>query len=475
MTMTLCPRPTGGPRPSGVRRIASRLAAITCAALLVVPHARAQQDQRKPQTIIRDAEIENLLREYINPVLGVAGLRAGTVDVILVGSRDFNAFVADRKRVFINVGTIMESPTPSQVIGVLAHETGHIAGGHLARLRQELEGAQAIAIIGSILGAAALVGAARGSQVGVSGSAPAGLLLGGQELALRSLLQYQRGEEQAADRAAITYLNATKQTARGMLETFAKLADQTLFATSRVDRYLLSHPLPRERIANLESEVKASPYFSAPENPAYVQRHALARAKLFAFVGGPDEVSRRYPLADTSLAAQYARAISAYRFGRIDIALAQIDRLIGQQPNNAYFHELRGQALLEAGRAREALPALRRAAAASGSHPLIMMMLGHALVSAEDPKSIDEAIKVLSRALQREPDAAEGYRYLAIAYDKRGDVANAELAAARGFMASGEVAEAQRIARRAQGKFKEGSPGWLGADDILNAKPPRPR
>jgi len=454
--------------------MASRFVAALASLALALGGASAQQPQ-KPQTIIRDAEIENLLRDYINPILGVAGLRQGTVDVILVGSRDFNAFVADRKRVFVNVGTIMESTAPSQVIGVLAHETGHIAGGHLARLRQELEGAQAIAIIGSILGAAALVGAARGSQVGVNGTAPAGLLLGGQELALRSLLQYQRGEEQAADRAAINYLNATKQTARGMLETFARLADQTLFTTSRVDRYLLSHPLPRERVANLETEVKTSPYYGAAESPTFVQRHALARAKLFAFIGGADEVNRRYPLADNSLAAHYARAISAYRFGRIDIALGQIDRLIGQQPNNAYFHELRGQALLEAGRAREALPALRRAAAASGSHPLIMMMLGHALVSTEDPKSLDEAIRVLSRALQREPDAAEGYRYLAIAYDKRGDVANAELASARGFMAAGEVAEAQRIARRAQAKFKEGTPGWLGADDIVNAKPPRPR
>lgn len=445
-----------------LRRLTVAGSALACA----LAPALAQQPKLN---YIRDAEIEQLLKDYLSPVLRAAGQPPGAVKLMLVGDRSFNAFVSNGRRMTVFAGSIIDSATPNQMIGVLAHETGHIAGGHLARLSQELPRAQAIAAIGTLLGAGALVGAATSrNTIGISGAAPMGLLTGGTELAMRSLLSYQRTEEAAADRAAVTYLTATKQSAKGMLEAFKRLADQQMFLASRVDKYLMSHPLAADRIAGIDAAARESPYFEAKDSPALVQRHELTRAKLLAFLGRREEITRRYPPSDTSLGGRYARAIYAHRFSRGDEAQALIDGLIKSQPGNAYFWELKGQNLLESGKAGAAVGPLRKATALAPRQPLLRVILGHALVSTGIPANINQAITELTVAIQRDPEVYEAYVYLAQAYEKAGRTADAELAVAESYFMAGAYEEARLIAKRAQARFPAGSPGWRKADDIVS-------
>lgn len=446
-------------------------AALIAGALALTGSCSASAQQRKPMGFIRDAEIEQVMREYLDPILGAAGLRKGFIRVVLVSDRSFNAFVADGKRVFVNIGTIMESTTPNQVIGVLAHETGHIAGGHLARMRAEIDKATAIAVIGTLLGGAAVVGAARSNQIGSNSAGAYGTLMAGSELAKRSLLAYQRGEEQAADRAGLKYLEKTGQSSKGMLETFERMANDSLFSVTRLDKYLLSHPLPQERVAGLRAAAPQSPFFAAKDPPARQMKHDMIRAKLYAFTSPAPEIARRYPAFNTSLPARYARAIADYRFGRPDAALRAIDALINEQPKNPYFWELKGQALLEAGRASQAIAPLRKAVALAPGQPLIRTMLGHALVATDTPPAITEAIRELSNATGRDPDNYEGFRYLAQAYARKGDEGNAALAAARGALIEGQFQDAKRFARRAMPLLPANSPAYLAAKDIAEAKP----
>ncbi len=435
--------------------------------LAQVPAAR----QAGP-ALIRDAEIEDLLRDYTRPILRAAKLGAQNIEVVIIGDRTFNAFVADGRRIFVNTGALYDSTTPNQIIGVLAHETGHIAGGHLSRMREQLANAQTAAIIGMLLGLGAVAaGAATGARD--IGPAAAGAMMLPQTMAMGSILSYQRSQEEAADRAAVGFLNATGQSARGMIETFQRFAQDSLFISRRVDPYLQSHPMPRERIASLETVARASPNFEAKDSPQFIFRHEMMRAKLAGFMERPEAVLRRYPPSNATLPARYARAISAYRFGSMASAISQIDALIAEQPKNPYFHELKGQAFLESGRAREAVPPLRQSVALSNGSPLIRMMLGQALVQTNDAASMEEAIRNLRQALDKEPNAPLGWRQLAIAYGRKGDTANAELAGALAAFNDADFKTARMLAMRAKGRFPTGSPGWLKSDDIINFKPPQ--
>jgi predicted Zn-dependent protease len=258
-----------------------------------------------------------------------------------------------------------------------------------------------------------------------------------------------------------------------MYETFKRLADQVLYQTRYMNPYMQSHPLPSERVAALEGMAKASPYWDAKDSPALQMRHDLMRAKLFGFIERPDAVARRYPPSDSSLAARYARAISAMRFADGRAAQAQIDALIQAQPQNAYFHELKGQMLLEAGRAAEATGPLRHAAQLAPNPALIQIMLGQALVATHDRARLDEAVSILQAALTREPESSEAYSHLAMAYAQKNDLARADLASAQAAFMRGDIKTAREIAARAKTRFPVGSPGWVKADDLASYRPPQ--
>jgi predicted Zn-dependent protease len=417
--------------------------------------------------LIRDAEIEQLLRDYTAPVLRAAKLSKQNVRIVIINDRSFNAFVMDGRHIFINAGTLMESKTPNEVIGVLAHETGHLAGGHLSRLRERLAAAQTQSIVAMIAGVGAAVAA------GASGGGNAGMaaILGPQEVIRRSLLSYVRTQEDQADHAAVNFLNATGQSPKGMYDTFKRMSDETLFKAQGVDPYAQTHPMPADRVSALEVIAKASPYWGKHDSAELQQRHDLMRAKLAGFLDRSDTVARRYPLNDHSLAARYARAIATYRRADVRKAIEEIDALIQAQPGNPYFHELKGQALLESGRGAEAIAPLRRAVQLAPRPALIQIMLGQALISTGNTKNADEAVHLLRSALTQEPEASSAYSQLAMAYGRKGDLAHADLASAEAAFYRGDFSAATMLATRAKTRLPIGSPAWVRADDIVSAKP----
>ncbi len=445
-------------------------ALMTAAALAVAPMAAPAQENKGPP-ILRDTESEQLLREYTRPILRAAGLEKQNIQMVIINESVFNAFVADGRRIFVNYGAIMQSETPNQIIGVLAHETGHLAGGHLSKMREQLAQAQTQMIIAMLLGVGALVAGSRGGGQSGLANAGAAAVAGPQEMIRRNLISYVRQQEENADKAGVKFLNATGQSAKGMYETFKRFTNDSLFAAHGADPYVQSHPMPAERVAALEELARSSPYWDKKDDPALQMRHDMVRAKISAFMERQDTVYRRYPMSNTSLPARYAHAITTYLHGDLHSAIAQIDGLIQLQPANPYFYELRGQALLEGGKPTEAIAPLRKAVQLSNNAPLIEMMLGQALVATDNKAYADEAISILRAAVARETEAPLGYSQLAMAYGRKGNYAEADLASAQAAYLRGDNKTARDLASRAKTRFAIGTPGWVKADDIVSAKP----
>lgn len=449
---------------SALRFAAHGALALCFVAPVAVTPAAAQQGK---VAVIRDAEIESLLKDYAVPILKAAGLSRRGIEIVLVNDRSFNAFVAGR-RIFINTGAIMAAETPNEIIGVLAHETGHLAGGHQQRLREQLERARTMAIVGGLLGMGAM---AAGSVAGSRGGTSAGgaIVSAAPGIAMRGLLSYRRSEEMNADQAAAKYLRATQQSAKGMLTTFERFSSSLALAGVQVDPYQLSHPLPRERIALLETLAHESPYYDKADPAGLMQRHQLARAKIGAFTGGQAEVARLFGRDRSSLAGRYGDAIATDLSGNSRAALAKMDDLIKANSNNGYFHEFRGEILLKLRRPEDAAKAFARAMKLAGDDAgLIRSRYAFALLSTGKPGNAKTAIENFRSAIQADPDNLNAYLHLSQAYGLAGDVANAELALAEGYFRAGSMRDAQVFAARAISKLPKGSPSAKRANDILS-------
>src|SRR6516165_4030252 len=426
---------------------AGRALALVVALSVMVPGsgptlqlARAQDSSARGMPIIRDSEIEQLLREYAAPVLRAANLSQQGVRVVMLNDRTFNAFVMDGRHIFINTGALFDAKTPNEIIGVFAHETGHLAGGHLSRLREQLSRAQTASIIALLAGVGAIVA----SRSGAAGDVGAAAIMAPQSAIMRSVLAYVRTQEDQADHAGVKFLNATGQSPKGMVDLFKRLSNEMLFNSRYIDPYMQTHPMPADRVAALETLAKASPYWDKKDPPELQLRHDMMRAKLSGFLERADTVARRYPASDHSLPARYAHAIATYRNSDLRQAIVQIDALIQAQPNNPYFYELKGQALLEGGRPAEAVAPLRHAVATAPNPTLIQVLLGQALVATNDPHLADEAIASLKVAVTRDTDIPEGYMQLAMAYGRKGELAEADLASAQAAFARGDANTARQ-------------------------------
>ena len=464
---------------TGLHRTLSRLRTGLVAVLV---GALACSTTANAGGLIRDAETEALIRSYAKPIFRAGGLASQNIKIHLVNDRAFNAFVVDGHNMFMHAGTLMQAKTPNQVIGVIAHESGHITGGHLARLRNQMSKAKSTAMMLQILGLAAMAGGALAGVPSV-GQVGMGAAFGGIDSTMRSMLAYRQTEESSADQAAMVFLNATKQSGRGMLETFDVLADK-LRGLKGINPYLMTHPLPQTRITQLRSLVNESPYFEKTDPPELQFRHDLIRAKLSGFLDKPEVAFNRYPRSDTSLPSVYARAIATYRESGVQAAMPLLDQLIAAQPNWPYFYETKGQFLFESGRGAEAIVPLRKAIELAPNEALIRIMLGHALLSTDDPRYLDEAIRHLRTALTRERTSAAGYRQIASAYARKADQAKAS-GAKRSFMAQASLASAEAYfyegrldlakvqAKRAKIGLPNGTPNWIRADDILSFQVPK--
>lgn len=453
------------------RAVAATLAGVS---LLTVPQAATAQGI----PLIRDTEIENLLNDYARPVFKAAGLGSGRITVRIVNNEAFNAFVVDGRSVYIHTGALLQAQTPNEVIGVLAHEAGHIAGGHMASLRARIAQDQTRILIAQVLGIGLMVlGGVSGGQDGKDlGGAGQSLLQGGSEVIMRGLTAERRSQESAADQAGLSYLNATQQSGRGMLATFERFAGQELFSDQLRDPFARTHPVATDRLARLRELVESNPNFLNTDSPDLQLRHDLMRAKLSGYIEGPQTVFNRYPVSDQSLPARYARAAARFRMGggnSLEAALSDAGALIKQNPSNAYFWELKGDFLQKSGRAAEAIPILRKAMQlAGGEAPLMSVQLAQVLLQTKQPPALDEAISILRKAITREGENPMAYNMLGQAYYDKGLVPQSELARAQGLFYFGAVKQAQEFAKRAQNGLKSGTPEWVKADDIVNYKPP---
>lgn len=424
--------------------------------------ARAQSEAGGGVTQIRDAEIEQYLRQWELPVWKAAGLDPDALHIILISDNQINSFVAGGQNIFIYTGLLTRSDNANQVIGVMAHETGHVFGGDLARMSDAIRKAQIAQIIGMIAGAAAGVATGSGSP------ATAGMAIG-SSFAERNFLSFSRSQEGAADKAATDFLNQTGQSPRGLLQFMRKIQSEETGLGIHETPYLTTHPLTQDRIDALEHDVAVSKYADAREPAAYKEQHARMVAKLVGFIAPPSEVFEKYPESDTSVAARYARAIADHRMSNDAQALRLADGLIAQSPNDPFFQELKGQFLFESGHVAESVAPYQRADQLLPRNALIESEMAQAMIESGNAAYDRKALDALNDSAAKEPDNPLTWRLLATIYGREGKENEAILATAEQEFAKGNYKEAKGRAHYVARRFPFGSPGALRAQDLEQA------
>jgi predicted Zn-dependent protease len=432
----------------------SRMLAVIAAASLAAQPALAQ-------SILRDAETEAVLHDMATPLIAAAGLDPRNVDIVLVGDSSVNAFVAGGQAVYINSGLIEMADNANEVQGVIAHELGHVAGGHAIRAGEAYKGASRISILSLLLGAAA---AAAGG-----GEAAMGVVMAGQQAALGSVLAYSRGQEESADAAGASYLSKAGITGRGSIEFFHKLLNMEYrygYTRNADTEFYSTHPMTDDRIATLQDSYEKDPAWNKKPDAALDARFQRIKAKLFGYMSDPQATLTRYPMTVNTVPAHYARAYAFHKEAFLDKAMAECDALLATAPDDPYFLELKGQILLESGKPGDAIAPLREATAVSGNQPLIATTFGHALIATEDPANFKEAERVLKAAVARDRENPFAWYQLGVVYEANGDHARALLASAEQQSMSQEMPQALRSAEAAEAQLPTGSPDWLRAQDI---------
>jgi predicted Zn-dependent protease len=409
--------------------------------------------------ILRDAETETLFRDMERQIIEAAGLRPENVQIILLQDRSINAFVAGGQIVYIHSGLIAAADNVNQVQGVVAHELGHIAGGHVVRMAEGERAATGIMLLSLLLGAAAMAAGA--------GDAGAGILAAGQQAAMGKYLAFTRVQEATADATGAKFLREGNVSGKGMISFFKKLANEEYrYGLQNIDPYAQTHPLSNERINTLYADVKSSPAWNNPPDTALDDRFKRIKAKLYGYVAPYASTLNKYPESDQSIYAHYARAYAWHKAGYPDKADAETRALVKLKPDDPYFLEIRGQILLEAGQPADAIAPLKEATELTRYSPLIATTYGHALIATENKANYPEAIRVLKIATNKDDDNPFGWYQLGTAYELSGDTARASLAAAEQASLTGETARAVMSARAAMANLPANSSDWIRAQDI---------
>ncbi len=413
-------------------------------------------------SLIRDTEIENTIRVYSQPIFEAAGLETGDIQIHIVNDPSLNAFVAGGQRLFINTGLLMKAENAGQVIGVIAHETGHISGGHLVRLQESLKNNTAKTILTLVLGGIAAVATGQGEAAGA-------VVAGGATLQQRSLLSYTRTMEQSADQAAALFLDEAGYSGRGLLQFLSTLSGQELLSAGRQDPYMRSHPLTQDRIEFMRNHVATSRHSDTPLRKDLVEAHDRMRAKLKGFINPPSRTLREYKADDTSFSARYARAVAFKKQFKIDEALALLDGLIVESPNDPFLYELKGDVLQDAGRVADSIPPYEKAVEMLPWAALIRVSLAQSQLELKDRRSSDAALENLQQAVRYEPEMPLLWRLLATAHARNDDQAHVMLSLAEEALLRGKKSEARQRSKRAMDLLPEGTAGWIRAQDIHQA------
>jgi len=439
-----------------------RLGLIALMAIMAAMMPSSGAFAQAARTIIRDAEIEGIIRTLSTPLFLAADLDPESVRIRLIQDSSLNAFVSGGRNIYLHTGLLLASKGPNALAGVIAHEAGHIEGGHLSRTRTAIENASMVQLLGTLLGAAAIVGSGR-ADVGQA------LILGGQSVGQRVYLKYSRTQESAADQAAMRLLDKTRRSARGLEGFLSQMGDQQILNPRLQDPYAQTHPLSRDRIDTLRAYIATSPYSDSAPSADEILAHKILIAKLYAFINPYAQTLREYPPSDQSFPARYARAIASYRNGDIKTALELTQNLIAKQPLNPFLRELKGQMLFEYARPEEALQAYRKAVELAPQEPLIIMELARVELEIGTPELLDRSIENFSIAHRLGAANAFSWRQLGIAYGRKGDMGMSSLALAEADLRSGRFDNAQYQAGRAISLLKTGTPARLQAEDVLSA------
>jgi predicted Zn-dependent protease len=449
-------------RKLGILTGCERLLAVALALCLAVPAWAA--------SVIRDAETEAVIDEIATPIFGAARLDRDSIDVYILNDEKLNAFVAGGQNLFINTGLIMRAKSPDELAGVIAHETGHIAGGHLSRGMQAQQNAGISTVAGMLLGAAAAVAGA--PELGTA------IMAGGATVGQRNLLKFSRTQEQAADQAAVTYLRSLQMSPEGLLDFFHVLENQNLRILSDGSEYLRTHPLTRDRINFLEQQTAQSPYRDAKPDPALNAAFDRVVAKLDGFLANPAQVIHRR--SSDSVPDRYARAVAYYRQPDLPKALAVVDGLIADYPRDPYSYELKGQMLFENGRVEESIEPNRQALRYRPDSALLRYGLARSLLESGDTKDLTESAALLRDVVRVEPRNGGAWRFLGIAEGRLGNEGAASMALAEQAVLVGNRTDAQLHLRRAEQSINPDDPSWYRLQDLQRAveeieDPPRRR
>jgi predicted Zn-dependent protease len=411
------------------------------------------------QSVLRDAETEAFFKEISAPLITAAGLDPNNVDIILINDKSVNAFVAGGQAVYLHSGLIDAATTANEVQGVIAHELGHVVGGHAVRFDEGVSVASGISIASLILAAAAMAAGA--------GEAGMGILSAGQQAAMGKFLAYSRGQEGTADASGAQYLSTAGISGRGSISFFKKLQNfEFRLGIPQEDSYGRTHPLSGERISVLQDIYSADPAWDAPLNPKWENEFKRIKAKLTGYLSDPTATMRDYPENDKSVPARYARAYAWHKSAYPQKALDESSSLVASAPEDPYFLELHGQILLESGRPADAIIPLRKAVNLTGNQPLIAAIFGHALIASEDKTKLDEAAQVLKAAVTKDNQNPFAWYQLGVVYEQKGDSARAALASAERYLMEGAPQLALPNAQTAMAGLPEYSPDWIRAQDI---------
>jgi len=435
-------------------RIATIVSATLAACLSVEPAAAQGLD------LIRDTEMERVLKSYEAPIATAAGLDPAAIKIYIVNDSSINAFVAEGQNIFINTGLFLQLKTPNEVIGVMAHETGHIAGGHLLRDTSAVSKASVPLLVGMAVGVAAMIAGA--------GEAGMGVIALGEQAAMSQFMSFSRVQEATADQMGQRFLRATHQSGEGMVEVFEKMANEAAMAGAYKNPFISDHPADRERIDLLQRLADASPYRDVKDSPEVVREFHMIQAKLYGFLSKPEYVLMRYPLADKSEDARYARAIAYFQKPDLKLALAEINSLIKDEPKNPYFYEVLGQIYVSMGLPEKGVGPYQKAVDAAPDAPLLRVLLASAQLATERPQLAQPALQNLKVALQQENDDTFAWYETAQAYSSLNNQPMADLSTAEEYYYAGVMQKAAYFAKRASKSLDQGSPDWERANDIMS-------